>query len=225
MMNNNMEGPSEIRKETFADKVRSGGGTRFDPMLEEKGGWIAGEAQRHDIEMAEAVIEEMAEANDLDNEGALNPFRGYNGETLPSNLERSFSGFLVRCDAIKLKVDSEKLHARIAMLRDQLLIGKFVGPKPKPQAMKQWIQTVNLELRGSTLEFCRNVGKGFFNMSGDDRDALNNALMMSPFKSKWGTCLIQSWVPGFNPENPSNLAFPTWVSLRNMPFEHLDQAI
>lgn len=57
------------------------------------------------------------------------------------------------------------------------------------------------------------------------REVLNNALMLSPFKSKWGTCLIQSWIPGFNPNNPSNLAFPTWVSLRNMPFEHLDQAI
>ena len=69
-------------------------------------------------------------------------------------------------------------------------------------------------------------GEGvFFILSGDDRDALNNALLMLPFKSKWGTCLIQSWVPGFNLENPSNLAFPTWVSLRNMPFEHQDQAI
>ena len=78
-----MEGTSEIRKETFADKVRSGGGLRFDPMLQEKGGWIAGEAQRHDIEMAEAVIEEMAEANDQIDEGVLNPFRGYNGEDFP----------------------------------------------------------------------------------------------------------------------------------------------
>ena len=48
---------------------------------------------------------------------------------------------------------------------------------------------------------------------------------MSPFKSKWGTCLIQSWVPDFNPHNPSNLDFPTWVSLRNLPFEHQDQAL
>ena len=48
---------------------------------------------------------------------------------------------------------------------------------------------------------------------------------MSPFKSKWGTCLIQSWVPDFNPHNPSNLDFPTWVSLRNLPFEHQDQTL
>lgn len=37
--------------------------------------------------------------------------------------------------------------------------------------------------------------------------------------------MLQSWIPGFNPDNPSNLAFPTWVSLRNLPHEHQDQAI
>ena len=37
--------------------------------------------------------------------------------------------------------------------------------------------------------------------------------------------MLQSWVPGFNHDNPSNLAFPTWVSLRNLPHEHQNQAI
>ena len=64
-----------------------------------------------------------------------------------------------------------------------------------------------------------NVGKGYFFLKGEDADALNNALMLSPYKSKWGTCMIQSWVPGFNPDNPSNVAFPTWVALRRLPFE------
>ena len=36
-----------------------------------------------------------------------NPFKGYH-EVLPSNLERSFSGFLDRNDAIKFKVNTEK---------------------------------------------------------------------------------------------------------------------
>ena len=62
-------------------------------------------------------------------------------------------------------------------------------------------------------------------MSCDDKDASHNALMLSPFKSKWGTCIIQSWVPGFNPDNSSNLAFPTWVALRTLPYEHHDQAL
>ena len=101
-------------------------------MLEGKGGWIAGEAQRHDVEMADDVIEVMAEANNQIEGGDLNPFRGQNGEILHSNLERGFSGFLVRRAAIKVKVNSEKLLAHIAMLKYQLLIGKFVGPKPNP---------------------------------------------------------------------------------------------
>lgn len=49
--------------------------------------------------------------------------------------------------------------------------------------------------------------------------------MFSPFKLDWGTCLLQSWIPGFNPNNPNNLAFPTWVALRNLPYEHHDQAM
>ena len=75
------------------------------------------------------------------------------------------------------------------------------------------------------LSFCMNVGKGYFFLKGEDPDALNHALMLSPYKSKWGTCMIQSWVPGFDPDNPSNLAFPTWVALRRLPFEHHNQAI
>ena len=211
--------------ESFANKVRFGNAPRFDPMMEEKGGWIAGEAPRNEVAMDEAVIEGLAEASQRNVGGDLNPFKGHSGEILQSNLERSFSGFLVKTKAIQFKVNTEKLLARIKVLKDQLLIGKFVGPKPPQQAIRLWIQALNQEMRGNTLALCRNVGKGYFLLQGEDRDALNAALMMSPFRSKWGTCMLQSWVPGFNPDNPSNLAFPTWVSLRNLPHEHQDQAI
>ena len=194
-------------------------------MMEEKGGWIAGEAIQLDVEVEDAMIEGLAEANQQMRGGDFNPFRGQYGGILPSNLERSFTSFLVRKDAIKFKVNSKKLLARIAMLKDQLLIGKFVGPKPPPQEMRLWIQTLNQEVRESGLTFCRNVGKGYFLLKGEDTDALHNAMMLSPFRSKWGTCMLQSWVPGSNPDNPSNLAFPTWICLRNMPYEHQDQAI
>lgn len=49
--------------------------------------------------------------------------------------------------------------------------------------------------------------------------------MLSPHKLKWGTCMLQSWVPRFNPDNPSNLAFPTWVTLKDLSLEHHDQAL
>ena len=131
----------------------------------------------------------------------------------------------MRKEAIKFTINTQKLLARIDVLKDQLLIGKFVGPKPSPHAKKLWIQAANQELGENALSLCRNVGKGFFLLSGEDKDILNKALMVSPFRSKWDTCMLQSWVPGFNHDNPNNLAFPTWVSLRNLPHEHQDQAI
>ena len=79
--------------ETFASKIRYGGEPRFNPMLEERGGWATGEG------------------------------------------------------------------ARIALLKEQLLIAKFLGPKPPPQDLVKWITTLNQELRGSEVAFCINVGK------------------------------------------------------------------
>ena len=74
--------------ETFADKVRSGGGVRFDPMLEEKGGWVAGKDPKRDEEMAEAVIEVLTQASDHVHEGHFNPFREQVGEILPNHYIR-----------------------------------------------------------------------------------------------------------------------------------------
>ena len=180
-------------KETFAEKVRYGRGMRFDSMMEEKGGWIAGEVPKHDVEMTDAVIEVMAEANRQGFGVDLNPFKEQSGEILPSNMKIDYyCGVLMRKDAITFKVNSQKLIERIALLKDQLLLAKFVGPKPPMQDMKLWVQTLHKELRGSTLLLCRNVGKGFFFLLGYDKDALFNALMLSPFESQWGTFMIQS---------------------------------
>ena len=173
------------------EKVRSGGGERFDPMLEERGGWVAGEDPKRDEEMVEAVIEVLAQASDHDHEGHFNPFREQVGEVLPTNLERNFSGFLVRKDAITFKVDPMKVSARIALLKDQLLIVKFVGPKPTLQDMDRWLQALNQRIGDNILTFCMNVGKGYLFLKGENADVLNHALMLSPYKSKWETCMIK----------------------------------
>ena len=170
--------------ETFADKVRSGGGVRFVPMLEERGGWVAGEDPKRDEEMVEAVIKLLAQASDHVHEGHFHPFREQVGEVLSTNLERNFSGFLVRKDAITFEVDPMKVSAHIALLKDQLLIAKFVGPKPTLQDMDRWFQALNQRTSDNVLTFCMNVGKGYFFFKGEDADALNHALMLSPYKSK-----------------------------------------
>lgn len=34
---------------------------------------------------------------------------------------------------------------------------------------------------------------------------MHKVMMLSPHKSRWGTCMLQSWIQGFNPNNLSNL--------------------
>lgn len=77
--------------ETFAAKVRYGVGPRFDPMMEERGRWTTTSTQHRDVDMPEAVIEELAEANNQMSKGELNPFKMQIAE-----VERNFSGFLIR---------------------------------------------------------------------------------------------------------------------------------
>lgn len=119
---------------------------------------------------------------------------------------------------ITFEFNSQKLIARIA-----LLIAKCVGPKPDHQTMESWLQTLNQDLRRTTLTVRKKVGKGYFFLGGVERDALHNVLVLFPYNSTWGMCMIQSWVPGFNPKNPSNLAFPIGVSLQNLAYEHHDR--
>lgn len=100
--------------ETFASKARNGGGPIFDPLMEEKGGWISREAPVLNEVMMEAMIENLAQRSQQKTEGKLNPFRAQPGEILPKDVERNYSGFLVRKNVISFKVDSVKLVNCIA---------------------------------------------------------------------------------------------------------------
>ena len=97
--------------------MRFGNGPRFDPLLEERGGWISGDVPKHDVVMIDAVIEVLAKVNSKGAGGKFNPFKEQSGEILPSNLERNFCGFLVRKDAISFEVDLKRLNKRIDVLK------------------------------------------------------------------------------------------------------------
>lgn len=104
-------------------------------MLEEKGGWIFGEVPTSYEEMMDVKIENMAQGSKLEAEGKLNSFREQPSEILPKDVERNHSGFLVRKNAISFKVDDLKLGNHITFLKDQILIAKFMGPKPYQKVM------------------------------------------------------------------------------------------
>lgn len=47
-------------------------------------------------------------------------------------------------------------------MKDQILITKFIGPKPVPHEMESWLQTLHQKLRGDSLSLNICVGKGYF---------------------------------------------------------------
>jgi len=163
--------------------IYNGGNVYFDSMLEEKGGWISRETPKHDVEVVDVVIEVMIEASQCKFEDGLRPFRAQSGEILPLDIERNSLGFWLGKVA-PLKVDFQKLLIHIALSKVQLVITIYVGPKPNPQALAVWLPTLNHELGGNSIEFCRNVGKGYFVLSNDMSDVVHNALLLSAFKSK-----------------------------------------
>jgi hypothetical protein len=48
--------------------------------------------------------------------------------------------------------------------------------------------------------------------------------MLTPHRSKWGTCILQTWTPNFNSSKPVGLKVPTWVTLKEVRGEFLGVA-
>lgn len=72
-----------MKMESFVDKVNVGEGARFDPMLEEKGGWVSREAPKRKLKMVDAIIWVMADSSQSGFEDGLNPFRAQFDEKIP----------------------------------------------------------------------------------------------------------------------------------------------
>ncbi|KAG0556684.1 hypothetical protein KC19_11G071700, partial [Ceratodon purpureus] len=72
---------------------------------------------------------------------------------------------------------------------------------------------------GGFVSIGRNLGRGFFQLRTKDSGTVQKLLTLTPFKSRWGNCVMQNWVPNFNPANPRGLKIPTWVTLRRVPDE------
>ena len=47
-------------------------------------------------------------------------------------------------------------------------------------------------------------------------------LMLMPYKSRWGTCVLQTWTLGFNATWLVGLKVPTWVTPKDVPSEFLN---
>lgn len=69
------------------------------------------------------------------------------------------------------------------------------------------------------------MGYGFFQVITKEEAITQKILMLTPHLSKWGTCIIQPWVPGFNASRLTGTKMPIWITMKEVPDEFLSSAL
>ncbi|KAG0617518.1 hypothetical protein M758_5G195600 [Ceratodon purpureus] len=64
-----------------------------------------------------------------------------------------------------------------------------------------------------------DMGRGFIFLSTPSIVITRRVLALTPHHTPWGQCIYQEWEPNFNPDYPSGLKLPTWISLTKLPHE------
>lgn len=167
----------------------------------------------------EEVEEDLVEVITIQNSNAtIHPTQATEGEKLPDGYSRSYGGFLLRHDARIIPVDQHMVRREMDYLARHVLLAFFVGGRPSQHSLPNWLELVQRQV-GGYVAIGRNLGRGFFQLRTKDAGIIQKLLTLTPFKSRWGNCVMQNWVPNFNSANPKGMKIPTWITLRRVPDE------
>lgn len=177
-----------------------------------------------DLRRKERVEPELvAAASHFGRDAEFHSTKARPGEELPNNLYRSSAGFLINKQAMAVKLDKNKVMKEAEFFQKFVAIAYFVGGTLSPIALQEWISN----LRGELNEECklgRDLGNGFFQIISKAETTTQKILMLSPHLSKWGTSIVQPWIPDFNPQKPMGLKLPVWITLKGVRDELLSSA-
>lgn len=145
------------------------------------------------------------------------------GESLPEGYARSSTGFLICNTILEVQVDQEAVRKETERLQKYAVVAYFVGGRQPSAILNQWIAVMQGEI-GEWVGLGRDLGQGFFQVLTRQGVATQKLLMRTPHRSRWGTCILQTWATGFNASHPTQLKVPTWITLRGIPGEYLGVA-
>lgn len=178
-----------------------------------------------DAEMQGEEVEPelIAAVTNLGKNAKIHPTVASPGECLPEGFSRSCAGFLLCNTILEVKVDQEIVRNESDRLQKLAVVVYFVGGRQTHTALLQWVAALQKQT-GDWIGLGRDLGRGFFQILTRQTLATQKLLMLTPHRSKWGTCILQTWMPGFDSSKPSKLKVPTWVTLRGIPGEFLGVA-
>jgi hypothetical protein len=142
--------------------------------------------------------ESVAAVSNLGKHASIHNTRATPGEVLPPGLERSCTGFLVSTNIIEAKIDAAKVKKEMEYLSKCVIIAYFVGGLQTAKVLEAWVEVLSREVKAE-VKIGRLLGQGFFQLICKEEAATQTVLMHSPHLSRWGTCMLQPWEPGFKP--------------------------
>ncbi|KAG0593967.1 hypothetical protein M758_UG036100 [Ceratodon purpureus] len=109
-------------------------------------------------------------------------------------------------------LDLSILQQEASALMEHTIIASFLGKRIPPHAIADWISLINQKLGFQGVGFRMDMGRGFFFLSTANVQVLRKVLSFTPHITPWGSCIYQEWVAGFDPDAPSGLKIPSWLS-------------
>lgn len=129
---------------SYADMLNRGSQLVDDPMLMEIGPGKTNSDPHIHAEQLEAEFSQTLK--DQISHLELHPTKAKAGEELPQGYYRNYAGFLIRNTKRVIYLDDEIVAANAACLSTHMAIATFVGGRPSPSAMPQWLRALNARL-------------------------------------------------------------------------------
>jgi hypothetical protein len=180
---------------------------------------IASRVAKNDMVEPELV----AAVTNMGRHATFHPTMAVPGEQLPEGFVRSGFGFLVCTTPQEVQVNQSIVKRDIEHLQKHAVLAYFVGGRHRSMTMSQWVFALQAEV-GAWVGIGRDLGKGFFQIYTKSLITTQKILMLTPHRSKWGTCILQTWTSDFTSSKPTGLKVPTWVTLKEVPGESLGVA-
>jgi hypothetical protein len=91
-----------------------------------------------------------------------------------------------------------------------VVIAYFVGGKRSEKEIQEWLSKLGKE-SGENLQPGNDLRHGFFQIVYVHEAATQKLLMQTLYISRWGTSILQPWMPKFNSKKPVGLKMPILV--------------
>lgn len=121
----------------------------------------------------------------------IHPTRAATGEVLPEGFSWSYTEFPLCNNVLDVEVNQAIVKKDSEYLQKHAIVAYFVGGKQFQMAIAGWVDSLQKQV-GDWVEVGRNLGPGFFQIISHRPAITQKLLMLTPLKSCWRTCILQT---------------------------------